>query len=147
MKINIIYASTSGNVEVVCEKVCEVLSNLGHETLLHRAEQTKIEALLNSDFLILATSTWEHGELNPFFKLLYDEMGKHDLTGLKAAFVGLGDKRYEPVLFAEGMETVRRRFLKQGGQEVGEALRINGEPYSLLETEVVQWVNQLTDKI
>lgn len=147
MNINIIYASTSGNVEAVCEKVAEILKENKFEVKLNRAEQTDIKILLESEFLILATSTWEHGELNPFFKTLFDQMKEADFSGKKASFIGLGDKRYEPVLFAEGMEVVRKRFLDKGGEEIFEALRIDGEPYRFLDTDVTTWANNLAQKL
>lgn len=147
MNINIIYASTSGNVEAVCEKVAEILKENKFEVKLNRAEQTDIKILLESEFLILATSTWEHGELNPFFKTLFDQMKEADFSGKKASFIGLGDKRYEPVLFAEGMEVVRKRFLDKGGEELFEALRIDGEPYRFLDTDVTTWANNLAQKL
>lgn len=144
MNINIIYASTSGNVEAVCEKVAEILTGLNHQVILSRSEKTTMDAILHSEFLIMATSTWEHGELNPFYKNLYDQMADNDLSGKRSAFIGLGDKRYEPVLFCEAIEILKRRFIEKGGVEIGKTLKINGEPYKLLDTEVVEWCNNLT---
>ena len=147
MIIDIVYASTSGNVEAVCEKIAEVLKDAHFEVNLSRSEKTDIKILLKSEFLILATSTWEHGELNPFFKPLYDQMKESDFSNKKAAFVGLGDRRYEPVLFAEGMEIVRKCFLERGGVEGCEPLKIDGEPYKLLDSEVQQWAESLVAKL
>lgn len=147
MIINIIYASTSGNVEAVCEKVNELLNSAGHTAILHRAEKTEMGTLINSEFLILATSTWEHGELNPFFKNLYDSMSESDLSKNRAAFIGLGDKRYEPVLFCEAIEILKRRFIERNGIEVGETLKINGEPFKFLDTEVTDWTKSLINKL
>lgn len=147
MKIIIIYASTSGNVEVVCEKIGEILMQKGIEVELNRVEQTSVEKLNETNLFIFATSTWEHGEINPFFNKFLKEMKSMDLKEKKAYFVGLGDRRYEPVLFAEGVEILKRLFLKQGGQIIGETLTIDGEPYSKLDTTVVEWANLIPDYI
>lgn len=143
MDIFLIYASTSGNVETVMEFVAELLKRHGYNPHLLRAEKTSLEIIQNNHHFILATSTWEHGLLNPFFAELFGEMQKADLHGKQAAFIGLGDKRYEPVLFCQGMERLREGWSKQGGAEIGEALKIEGEPYSQLEVVVSPWFQNI----
>ncbi len=143
--VKIIYASTSGNVEIVCEKIAEIFNESGIETKLMRSEQTSIDEILNHDLFVLATSTWEHGEINQFYLELLGEITKNDMTGKKAAFVGLGDRRYEPVLFCKGIDILQDAFLKQGGSQVGEALKIDGEPYGLFESVVSEWTKQLLE--
>jgi flavodoxin len=143
MDINLIYASTSGNVELVMETVTGVLNEQGFQTHLSRAEQTALEVVVQNKVFVFGTSTWEHGALNPFFVKLIEEMATIDCHGKQAAFVGLGDSRYEPVLFCEGMEKVRRVWLQQGGQEATVALKIQGEPYHQLELKVIPWATRL----
>lgn len=137
--IHLIYASTSGNTELVVEKVAEVWQSAGQTVELHRAERTSPDAIASNQLFVLATSTWEHGQLNPFFKKLFDALKNIDCSAKKAAFIGCGDMRYEPVLFCGGMETLRERWLTQHGQEAGERLKINGEPHVLLHTTVTSW--------
>lgn len=137
-----IYASTSGNVETVMEHTAQVLAQYGHTLHLLRAEKTSPEVIQSQQFFILATSTWEHGKINPFFIPLLKYIQQQDLHGKQAAFVGLGDRRYEPLLFCQGMETLREAWLKQGGRELGQPLRIEGEPYEQLETGVTPWVQE-----
>lgn len=138
-----IYASTSGNVEVVVEHVATLLQAANFECDLHRAEITPVEIITQNDLFVLATSTWEHGEINPFFGKLMSEMSRLDLHGKRAAFIGLGDKRYEPVLFCGGMEQLKSVFIKQGGRVIYDALKIDGEPYHQLDSVVKPWANQL----
>jgi len=134
-----VYASTSGNVEAVVEYVAAQWERQGWSVKLHRAEQTSIELLQANDTFLLATSTWEHGALNPFFTKLHQAMKDLDFSQKKAAFVGLGDRRYEPLLFCEGMEIVKRSWEKNHGQLWGTSLKINGEPYRQLELVVKPW--------
>ncbi|HYD35223.1 MAG TPA: flavodoxin family protein [Vitreimonas sp.] len=143
MVVHAIYASTSGNVEAVIEKVAGILRAAGQAVELHRAEQTSLDVITNNDTFIIATSTWEHGELNPFFRKLLEEMKDQDFTGKRAAFIGLGDTRYEPVLFCQGMEIVRKAWIDQQGQQIFQTLKINGEPYHHLETVVSDWAQGL----
>lgn len=146
-KVTIIYASTSGNVETVCFHVSDILKSKEIESELHRAEKTGIEVLNNNSFFIFATSTWEHGEINPFFNKLLAEISQTDLSNKRSAFIGLGDTRYEQVLFCKGIDILREAFLKSGGSEVLTTLKINGEPYKYLQTTVGTWTDRLIQEI
>ncbi len=135
----VIYASTSGNTEAVIETVVAVWKDRGLNTSVHRAEQVDIGLIDRATFFLLATSTWEHGVINPFFKPVYTALSEKMLVGKYAAFIGTGDTRYEPVLFCGGMNSLRERWLERGGQEIGPPLKINGEPYQQLRTRVTDW--------
>jgi flavodoxin len=137
--VHIIYASTSGNTQLVVEKVGEVWQATGMEVILHRSENCDPQVIKDNTLFLLATSTWEHGQLNPFFDKIFAALDEIDCTNKSAAFIGLGDKRYEPVLFCGGMQLLREKFLARGGREIGQPLKINGEPHALLETEVTNW--------
>lgn len=144
MGIYIIYASTSGNVEVTMEYISGFLHKGGFEVFLSRAEQTPIETIEKHKRFVFGTSTWQHGNLNPFFMKIYEKMKTVDFRGKQAAFVGLGDRRYEPILFCEGIIKVRHLFLKNGGEEVGNYLKIQGEPYGQLNSVVAPWASMLS---
>ncbi len=144
-QVNVIYASTSGNVELVVQKAAGVLAAAGFMAILQRAEITKPEDLATYDCLLLATSTWDHGEVNPFFQPVLKYISQTDMSKQKAAFIGLGDHRYEQVFVNQGIKTVRYIFEKQGGIAIGETLEIDGDPYPHLQNKVVEWSNQLVE--
>jgi len=143
MEIYLIYASTSGNVEITLEYIAKNLSYLGFSPKLIRAETASINTILKNKKFIFGTSTWDHGKINPFFDNLAFSMQKHNFDGKQAAFVGLGDKRYEPVLFCKGIETIRDLWLEKGGEEISVILKIQGEPYAQLNSIVEPWVSTL----
>lgn len=143
--IPIIYASTSGNVEATCQNVADSLAEAGFQPSLHRAEKTDISVITEANFIILATSTWEHGELNPFFFKLLTGIENSNLSGKKAAFIGLGDTRYEQILFCKGIDIVRDAFVKSGGVDIYTPMKINGEPYQYFDTTVLNWTNKLIE--
>ncbi|MCA9379032.1 flavodoxin family protein [Candidatus Dojkabacteria bacterium] len=140
--IHIIYASVSGNVELVAEEIAATLTHLGLNSKLHRAEATGIDLIQSHSYFVMLTSTWEHGAINPFFRKLRNEMYGKELSGKYSAFVGLGDKRYEPLLFCKGIDTLQQAFEKAGGKSIGEVMRINGDPHLILKTDVTQWTNK-----
>ena len=92
---------------------------------------------------IFAKSTWVHGELNPYFEPLLQYLNGKDLSNYHAAFVGMGDLRYDPILFCNGMEILRKAYLANKGVEITDPLKINGDPYGQLETVVDKWVEKL----
>jgi flavodoxin len=144
--VHCIYASTSGNVEVAVEAAAKVWQELGWDVQLHRAEQTSIELIRQENHFLLATSTWEHGALNPFFVPLFKAMSQEQFNGKQAAFLGLGDQRYEPVLFCQGMEIVKQVWQKNQGEIIGFPLKVNGEPYAQLDRTVIPWAKQIAQR-
>lgn len=145
--ITIIYASTSGNVETVVESIAKYLEEMNISSSLHRAEQTDSQVIIDNTQFIFATSTWEHGELNPFFNKLLKEMDGIDCSGKSAGFVGLGDMRYEPALFNVGIDIVKNKFIEKKGAQVHSMLKINGEPYEILEKIVKPWTLNFKEKL
>ena len=141
--IYVIYASTSGNVEIVCERIADLFNKEGFNAILLRSEKTSIEIIADNERFVFGTSTWEHGVLNPFFDKLYEEMKTRKFTNKQAAFVGLGDKRYEPVMFCAGIEQLGRLWVLNGGKKVGKTLLIAGEPYAQLDTTVESWAESI----
>lgn len=141
-EIQIIYASTSGNVEAVSFKVSDVLDKYRVNSKLHRADQTKLSTVTANSFFIFAASTWEHGIVNPYFDSLLTEMSESDLKGKYAGFIGLGDTRYEPINFCKGIEKLKDTFLASGGKQIGTVLKINGSPYKVLDSIIVDWTKQ-----
>ncbi len=139
--VKIIYASTSGNVESTCEYIGEVLEGHHFEVELFRSEKVDATEIIKHQLFIFATSTWEHGEINPYFEPVLKDFANLDMSGKHAGFVGLGDTRYEPILFTKGIDIAREAFLAKGGKSIGDVLRINGEPYHQLEELVRPWIH------
>lgn len=145
MVVNLIYASTSGNVETCIEFIANELKKKKFDVNLYRAEETSIDVIKNHKRFVFGTSTWDHGKINPFFVNLYKEMHKESFSGKQAAFIGLGDHRYEPILFCEGILKLRQVWLSNGGEEIVPILKVQGEPYSQLESFVKPWALKLIE--
>lgn len=141
--INCVYASTSGNVEFVVEAAAKILNAQGLPTQLHRSEQTPIEFIRDNQQFIFATSTWDHGILNPFFHPLFAAMGQTDFAGKKAGFIGLGDVRYEPVFFNRGIQLIHDLWKANQGEVLFRMLKINGDPYGQLDNLVTPWATEI----
>lgn len=145
--IKIIYASASGNVEAVCEFVGQILEGHHFDVELIRAETCDSAEIIKSSLFVFATSTWEHGEISPYFEPVLADFAHLDMHHKYAGFIGLGDTRYEPVLFCKGAELARDTFVKRGGKQVTEMLKINQSPYSKLEPVVKPWVHRFVSEL
>lgn len=144
--LHIIYASTSGNVEGVCVEVSDLLKAKGQAVQLHRAEVTHPDILINNPYFILATSTWEHGRINPYWDKLLEEIKNLDLSHKLAGFVGLGDTRYEPILFCAGIDELLTETKKKGMSQVGTPLKINGNPFNQMD-RVKAWTEEFYSEL
>lgn len=143
MVVYLIYASTSGNVESTVEFIGKVLKKKGFEVNLSRSEVTSVEIIKKHKRFVFGTSTWDHGKLNPFFANLYKEMQSLKFNDKQAAFVGLGDRRYEPILFCEGIIKLRQLWLEGGGEEIVPTLKVQGEPFEQFDSVILPWVENL----
>lgn len=112
-----------------------------------RSEETPSSVIDENNSFVLGTSTWEHGRINPKFDTLLEFIRTHSMAGKKAAFVGLGDTRYEPVSFNAGMTLLRETFLQSGGTELTRPLIIDGDPFPLLDTKVPYWTEAFISQV
>lgn len=145
--IHIVYASTSGHTEYVADTLAAVLreKNPKRKIERQRAELVKPEDLLRGDVLILASSTWNtgnvEGQLNPhMYTLLLDRAKDADLKKRKMALIALGDERY--FYTANAAKHLEAFAQSHGGILVCPTLKIVNEPYGQEET-VQKWAEQL----
>ena len=147
--ILIIYGTTSGNTQLVAEKVCEVLSAAGHKSDTKRVEQTDPAEMEKYDFIIWGASTYGHGVLQDYFIPFLDKLNaaKYDLKGKRGAVIGLGDPKYDAQYHIESAAILEEAFKKHGGNLIAPALRISGSPVRHLNGIIQKWAEALTEKI
>lgn len=147
-QIQIVYGSNSGNTKMVCEYVASYLETHGHTVKLDRCEHYDENKLSGHDLLILACSTYEHGELEDHFRYsFWPRIQSVDLQRQPAAIIGLGDSKYDTDYNIESGRILARYIEEHNGELVHENLMINRCPLPQLETEVQAWVTDLNTKI
>jgi flavodoxin I len=144
--IHIVYASTSGHTEYVCGVLADALKAKGHAAEVQRAELVKGEDLLKGDVLVLASSTWNtgnvEGQLNPhMWTLLLDRAKDVQLAGKKVACVALGDERY--FYTANAAKHLEEFVASHGGNLIEPTLKIVNEPFGQ-EKKVQEWAESLS---
>jgi flavodoxin I len=100
-KIGIFYGSSTGQTELIAEKLLQLL---GEEN----AELVNVDAAAKNDlekypYLILGTPTWGIGEMQDDWEDFAEILEKTDLKGKKVALFGLGDQDTYPEHFADGV--------------------------------------------
>ena len=145
--VKIIFATLTGNTERVATYVKEQLDTKGSSAELHRAEDTQMSIFNKEDHFIIAASTWNLGEMNQFIQHLYDKLPDTDMSGVKMAFIGLGDKIYGEDHFCKAVIDFREVAIKQGVNEIVDMLYVDGEPEMVMDTEVKAWVDELIEKL
>lgn len=141
--LQIIYASTSGHTEYVVDTLIGFLKEKAPKAVVTKmiAEKTTPEDLLNGDILLLASSTWNtgnvEGQLNPYMHaLLKDRAKKVDLKGKKVVCIGLGDQRY--FYTCKAAKHLEEFVFTHKGTLAVPTLKILNEPYGQ-ETEIATW--------
>ncbi len=149
--LTIVYASTSGHTEYVVDVLIDVLGekDKSMRVIKQRAELTKPEDFTKADVLLLASSTWNtgnvEGQLNPHMHdLLMVRAATADLAGKPVAAIGLGDERY--FFTARAADRLTDYIKIHQGQLLLPTLKVVNEPYGQ-EDKVRTWAADLAQKI
>jgi flavodoxin I len=100
-KIGIFYGSSTGQTEMVAEKLQQLL---GEEISdLYNVDSATGKDLTRYPYLVLGTPTWGMGEMQDDWEDFADILEKTSLKGKKVALFGLGDQDTYPDSFADGV--------------------------------------------
>ncbi len=146
--VQIVFGSNGGNTKMVCEYVGQCLEDMGHRVKIDRCEHYPEDQLTGHDLLILACSTYEHGQLEDHFKLAFwPRIQDVDLAGQKCAIIGLGDSKYDTDYNIESGRILQHYVETHNGDLIQASLMINKSPLSQLETTAKDWAKKLSDKL
>jgi len=147
-QIQIVYGSNGGNTKLVCEYVSMHLEAAGHQVKNDRCEHFPEDKLVGHDLLILACSTYEHGQLEDHFKrAFWPRIQEVDLAKQACVVIGLGDSKYDTDYNVESGRILEHYVETHNGQLIHESLMINKSPVKQLEEKVRPWVMKLNEKL
>lgn len=142
----IIYGSSGGNTELVCQKVAETLQASGIEVTMKRVEKSTPSDIGN-ELTILAAPTYEHGVILEHWQPFLRELKKVDLTGKPITVIGLGEIQYDDHYHIESANTLTNAIKTSKGALFYHALRVSGAVLGQLETRVKKWGEEVVTKI
>ncbi len=125
----IVYGSETGNTKRAAEIVAAGLLERGHGARLVNAAEAGPEVFVEPcDALLFGVSTWGavEEEVCQDFLAFYDELGKADLKGRRAAVFGCGDSGYDR--FCKAVDFVEQRVQARGATLLQESLKIDRHP-------------------
>ncbi len=145
MKTLMVYASMSGNTEMIADLIEESLQNEGMH--VERKEALDVEAndILSYDYILFGAYTWGDGELPDDFLDIYEDMDQLDLSGKKSAVFGSGDRAYEH--FCGAVDLLEHRIAERGGELVMEGLKIEHAPYGEDIDQCRQFAKEFAEQI
>lgn len=115
-KIGIFYGSSTGQTEMVAEKLQKIFGEQNADLInVDHATKKDLEKYL---YLILGTPTWGVGEMQDDWEDFSEILEKTDLKGKKIALFGLGDQDTYPDSFADGVGMLYSK-IKDKAQVVG----------------------------
>jgi flavodoxin I len=131
-KIGIFYGSSTGQTELVAEKLQQLLGE-GNADLINVDAATKKD-LEKYPYLIFGTPTWGIGEMQDDWEDFAEIVENTDLKGKKIALFGLGDQDTYPDSFADGVGMLFNK-IKDKAVIVGKWPK-NG--YAFFESEAIR---------
>lgn len=117
MKIGLFYGSTTCFTEMTAEKM---QAFLGDDLIdIYNIKDSGLAPIKDYDILILGISTWDYGELQEDWELLWDELDNFDLKNKVVALFGQGDQLGYTDWFVDAMGLLHDKILPLGPQIVG----------------------------
>ncbi len=143
-KVILIYGSTTGNTETVSERVKGHLEEAGHEVDMKNVLEASASDLNGPEVIIMASSTWNDGELQDDFVPFHLELeaSPPDLSGKKGAAFGCGESVYEQ--FCTAVNTLEKSLADWGAEILLPGLKVDGYPD---EEENIQQIDDWSQKL
>lgn len=146
VQVLIIYGSSGGNTELVCQKVAETLEQAGIGVSLKRVEISTPKDI-GGDLTILAAPTYEHGVILEHWQPFLKDLKSFDLSQQKITVIGLGEPQYDDHYHIESANTLTHAIKASKGDLFVRPLRISGAVLPQLDERVKKWAEELSQKL
>jgi flavodoxin I len=118
--IGLFYGSSTGATRRTAHSIQQIMHRqTGWDTELLDVAEYYLEEMLDFTHLILGIPTWNHGQLQADWEVVFDELDAIDLSGKYAALYGLGDQVGYPDTFGDAVFFLADKVRMQGAQLVG----------------------------
>lgn len=123
----IVYASMTGNTEGIAEILEENFTEQGIDVQRFEADDADSDIFEDADICVVATYTYNDGEIPFDFEDFYDELPDQDLAGKVFGVVGSGDSELYPDYFCKAADDFAEAFQQAGAQNGAETVKIENE--------------------
>ena len=117
-KVGLFYGSTTGKTADAAEKI---QAALGGEAVVALFDISEVEVsdLLNYDYIIIGSPTWNVGDLQDDWDAVIDDMDDLDFNGKTVAYFGTGDSVGYADNFMDAPGILEEKISGLGGKTVG----------------------------
>lgn len=128
MKTLVLYASATGNTELIAKEIVQLLTDKGIVPDIKEFDFDEIRArdLLDYDMILFGVYTWTNGEIPFEVEDFYDDLDVVDLTGKICGVFGSGDMFYDE--FCGAVDIMYDRLEELGATMVPAKLKVDLEP-------------------
>ena len=143
MNTIIVFASMSGNTELMAHTIASELTKAGDQVTVKDAFEADAEELKSYERILVGSYTWGDGDLSDEITGFYDELATIDLTGKMAAAFGSGDTSYEH--FARAVDILGEALKTQGCEILIKGLKVDSwsEDEEEIETKCRLYAKEL----
>jgi flavodoxin I len=118
-QIGLFYGSTTGKTQSVAEMIQKEFGGEDVVTLHDISEIEDGEEFGQYENMIIASPTWDIGQLQSDWEGYYDELDNVDFSGKKVAYFGTGDQIGYSENFQDAMGILEEKVSSLGGKTVG----------------------------
>ena len=115
-KVGLFYGSTTGKTADAAE---QVQAALGGDSVVDLVEIEDASTLADYEYLIIASPTWNIGELQDDWAAVFDDLDGVDFNGKTVAYMGTGDQVGYADNFMDAMGQLEEKISSLGGKTVG----------------------------
>lgn len=144
MNIVILFGTESGNAELVADDLSDALDDLHVDVRdMNEFDPAEIDT---GDLYLVICSTYGDGELPSGAVPFHDALAasKPDLSNLRYAMFGLGDRSYEET-YSLGSEIIDRQLTSLGATRVGEYGRHDANGRESASQAALGWLEGIRD--
>ncbi len=117
-KVGLFFGSTTGNTKTAAEMIQAELGGDNVVTVCNIADASESD-FSEYECLIIATSTWDTGELQADWDGFFEDLDGIDFSGKKVAYFGVGDQIGYSDNFQDAMGTLEEKISSLGATTVG----------------------------
>lgn len=139
----IVYASMTGNTEGISEILEKTFKDKKWDVERSEVDEVDADAFDDADVCVIATYTYDDGEIPFDFEDFYDELSDQDLTGKVFGVVGSGDSELYSDNFCRAADKFEEAFKATGAKKGGDTVKINNAANEEDTKKLEQFVSDL----
>ncbi len=117
-KIGLFFGTQTGNTETLAEAIQAEFGGTDIVTL-HDVADVEVDVFNDYEYLIIGCPTWNVGELQSDWEVLYEDLDSIDFNGKTVAYFGSGDQVGYADNFQDAMGILEEKISGLGGKTIG----------------------------